>query len=143
MNPWTDGKGGYSEFTKTLLRMGGDNESESVKAWFRSGGKVGNLTGPKPEEVAKNHLRGLERLREFAVKYVKDRPMGVGAVGHSWNMDALAVYLANNGVVDEAGFEKVGSKMIGESEFGMVELTEDGKAKLVYRGNEYEINLDK
>jgi len=143
MGPWTDGKGNFSEFTNTLLKMGNGNEAESVKAWFRSAGKVGDLTDPKPEEVAKNHLRGLERLREFAGKYIKDRPIVVGSVGHSWNMDALAVYLANNGAVDEAGFEKLGGKMIGESEFGKVELTEDGRAKLIYRGNEYTVDLQK
>ena len=63
--------------------------------------------------------------RQIAERYAKDRPISIGMVGHSWNLDALATYLANDGKVTPEGFEKIGGKLIGETQLGKIEIPED------------------
>ncbi len=143
MDHWMaeDGKG-FNQYTNTILERNNNDETACVKDWFETQGKIGDLQGPVPGEVAIRHLKGIERLRDFANENVSGHKVIVGAVGHSWNMDALAVYLANNGEVTPEGFEKVGSEMIQELQGAKVEIDEEGKAKLIYKGKEYEVNLD-
>lgn len=143
MDHWMDAEGkGFSEFTKTILERNNNNETACVKDWLETQGKIGDIQGPVPAEVALRQLRGIERLRGFAQEQVPGHKLIVGAVGHSWNMDALAIYLANNGEVTPEGFEKVGGEMIKELQSAKVEIDEEGRAKLMYKGKEYEVNLD-
>jgi hypothetical protein len=141
MKMWLDEKGNFSEYTNKLLAKNNNNSTAAIKDWIESEGKLDDLTGPNPTKVAEDSLKGIERLREFAKKYIKDRPVIVGAVGHSWNFDALAVYLANNGKVDGEGFTKVGGELIKDSEIGRVEIDKEGKAVLKYKGKEFSIEL--
>ena len=128
---WIDEKGNFLEYTKELLKRNGNNEEAAMKDWFDNQGRIGDLLGPNPEEVAEQQLTGLERLREFAKKYISDRPLIIGSVGHSWNLDAVAVYLANNGKISREAFEKMEAKMIGETK--MITISErDGKQVLEY-----------
>ena len=128
---WIDEKGNLLEYTKELLKRNGNNEEAAMKDWFDNQGRIGDLLGPNPEEVAEQQLTGLERLREFAKKYIYDRPLIIGSVGHSWNLDAVAVYLANNGKISREAFEKMEAKMIGETK--MITISErDGKQVLEY-----------
>jgi len=128
---WIDEKGNLLEYTKELLKRNGNNEEAAMKDWFDNQGRIGDLLGPNPEEVAEQQLTGLERLREFAKKYISDRPLIIGSVGHSWNLDAVAVYLANNGKISREAFEKMEAKMIGETK--MITISErDGKQVLEY-----------
>lgn len=99
MKPWLNGKD-YSSYTKALLEKNGNNELECVKDWISNEGIIGDIKGPNPTEVAENHIKGLKRLKEFAEKIMPGRPVVVSMVGHSWNLDAVATYLANNGNVD-------------------------------------------
>lgn len=142
MDQWMDDEGGFSEYTLKLLAENNNNHTEAVRSWIKNEGKLGNLQGPNPTEVASDHIKGIERLREFAKKYAQDRPVIIGATGHSWNLDALAAYLANNGVVNEEGFEKAGGKMIGESEMARIEIKEDGEPVLIYNEKELPINTN-
>jgi hypothetical protein len=139
MSHWLNNDGDLSDFTKELLKKNENNEMACVSDWFKSEGAIGDLRGPNPTEVAKDHLRGIERLRLFAEKLIKDRQISIGFVGHSWNLDALATYLGNNGDVTTEGFQKIGGKMIGETQAGKIEITEDG-AKFIYAGNKYDIS---
>lgn len=141
MKMWLDEKGNFSEYTNKLLAKNNNNSTAAMKDWIESEGKLDDMTGPNPTKIAEDSLEGIERLREFAKKYIKDRPVIVGAVGHSWNFDALAVYLANNGKVNGEGFAKVGGELIKDSEIGMVEIDKEGSAVLKYKGKEFPIEL--
>lgn len=130
-NRWADKEGNLSEYTKELLNRNGDDDEEALKDWFDNQGKINSLVGPNPKEVAEQQLAGIERLREFAKKYIPDKQLVIGAVGHSWNLDALAVYLANNGEINKESFEKMKAKMIGETE--MIKISgHNGKQVLEY-----------
>lgn len=130
-NRWADEKGNLSEYTKELLKRNGDDDEEAMKDWFDNQGKIDSLVGPNPKEVAEQQLAGIERLREFAKKYIPDQRLVIGTVGHSWNLDAIAVYLANNGEINKESFEKMKAKMIGETE--VIKISEkDGKQVLEY-----------
>lgn len=128
---WVDENGGLLDYTKELFKRNGNNEEEAMKDWFENQGEIGDLEGPNPKEVAEQQLAGIERLREFAKKYISDRPLVIGSVGHSWNLDAAAVYLANNGEVNKELFEKMNAKMIGESKQIRI-IEKDDKAILHY-----------
>lgn len=129
---WADKKtGDLSEYTKELLRRNNDDDVLCMKDWFENQGKIGDLIGPNPKEVAEQQLTGIERLREFAKKYIPDKQLIIGTVGHSWNLDAVAVYLANKGEVNKESFEKMKAKMIGET--GVIKISgQDGKQVLEY-----------
>ncbi|MAF79737.1 hypothetical protein CL629_01520 [bacterium] len=128
---WADEEGNLSEYTKQLLERNSDDDEEAMKDWFDNQGRIDDLIGPNPTEVAEQQLAGIERLREFAKKYISDRPLVIGSVGHSWSLDAVAVYLANNGEINKESFEKMKAKMIGETK--MIKLSErDGKQVLEY-----------
>lgn len=130
-NRWADEEGNLSEYTKELLKRNGDDDEEAMKDWFDNQGKIDSLVGPNPKEVAEQQLAGIERLREFAKKYIPDKQLVIGTVGHSWNLDAVAVYLANNGEINKESFEKMKAKMIGET--GVIKISEqDGKQVLEY-----------
>ena len=128
---WVDDNGNLTDYTKKLLERNGNNEEMAMKDWFDNQGKIEDFVGPNPKEVAEQQLVGIERLREFAKKYISDRPLVVGSVGHSWNLDAVAVYLANDGEISKEAFEKMGVEMIGETK--MIKISErNGKQVLEY-----------
>lgn len=136
---WADKKTGeYTDYTNALLAKYNKDDDKCLRGWIESEGHLDGLTGPNPTDVAKEHLQGAKRLHEFAEKYVKNRPVVVGSVGHSWNLDALAVYLANDGKVDLEGLEKVGGLMIKTAEMARIEV-DGGDCKLIYRGKEFPI----
>ncbi len=128
---WTDGEGNPSQYLIQLFKKNGNNEEAAMKDWFDNQGIIGDLVGPNPKDVAEQQLAGIERLREFAKKYISDRPLIIGSVGHSFNLDAAAVYLANNGEISKEAFEGMKTKMIGETK--IIKLSErDGKQVLEY-----------
>ncbi len=130
--------GSMNDFTKKLLEVGG-TEKGALKKWIENGGMFDGIEGPEPKKIAEEQLRGIKRLSEFAQKNIgQERPIIIGFVGHSWVLDVLAIYLANNGEINMEGFEKIGGKMIKETE--VIELmVENGKEKFRYRGNEYDL----
>ena len=128
---WADGKGQWKDYGKKLLRRSGRNDEEGLKIWLKDQGKPEGEGSPNPKEVAKGQLAAVNRLREFAKKYIPNRPLIIGSVGHCWNLDALAIYLATKGEVTAEAFEKMKAKLISET--GMIKLTQkDGKQVLQY-----------
>ena len=67
---WTDDKGNPSQYLIQLFKKNGNNEEAAMEDWFDNQGIIGDLVGPNPKEVAEQQLAGIERLREFAKKYM-------------------------------------------------------------------------
>lgn len=135
--------GEHTAYMKELLRQVGNDEQKAVLEWFRNEGKIVSegeeLKVPSPQETAETHLSGIKRLREFAKRFTGQRTISIGFVGHGWQLDALAVYLANNGKVNAEAFEKLfGSEEIKQPESGKIVLKED-KIVFSYRGKEYQV----
>ncbi len=128
---FTTKEGGWTPYAQEMFRLNGDDDEKFLRGWLDNQGVIGDLKGPNPKEIAEKQLKGLERLREFVKKYSLDRSLIIGSVGHSWNLDALAIYLANKGEVTIEAFDKMRAKMIGETE--MIKLIQkDGKQVLQY-----------
>lgn len=129
---WINDSGEMTEYTKELLERNNNDGDESLRDWFDNEGKIGDLEGPNPTEVAEQQLAGIERLRKFAKKYIpSERPLIIGSIGHSWNLDAMAVYLANNGEVSREAFDEMKAKMIGETKLIRI-VDHKGKQALEY-----------
>lgn len=113
-----------------MLLKGGD--FEKTKEWIAMGEK---FDGPSPEMVAKKYENALKRLEKFARKYIGDRPLVVGMVGHSVEADAYLAYLAGNGNVDLEILDKIsnGEGLIKETELATIEATPDF-ITISYRG---------
>ena len=138
--------GEHTPYMKELLETTADadgqyQELEAAKEWFRNEGKIEKdgetLQVPSPQKTAENHIVGINRLKKFAKKFAGDREINIGFVGHGWQLDALAVYLANEGKVNSESFEKLfGSEIMEQPESGRVEISEN-KATFFYRGRKY------
>ncbi|MEI6498393.1 MAG: hypothetical protein WCO23_00310 [bacterium] len=113
---WMDKKGKPTKYLIDVLARNNKNEQAGLEDWIKNEGHLGDLEGPNPTQVAEEHIDGIQKLANFAGKYVPERPLIIGAIGHSWNLDALAIYLANNRKVDMEGLSKVGGSMIKEME---------------------------
>jgi hypothetical protein len=88
--------------------------------------------------VAERQLQGLERLHDFASQYLPDNEIVVGAVGHSFDLDALAAYLANNGQANLEGYQKAGGHMIKETQMIKV-FTEGDRQYMQYGDQQFEV----
>lgn len=144
---WIDEKTGKaSDFFATVVREKGNDEGGQI--WIRQGGEYTDqsgrvLKGPKPIEVAKEYLAGLVKLQEFAKKHT-DKPLVIGGVGHSWDIDALATWLSLGCPKEISSedfyqqFMKIsqGGEIIKETEMVRFEINADG-VKIKYRGKEY------
>lgn len=128
---FTTKEGKWAEYTQELLKRNKGDDEMALRDWLSNQGVIGNLKGPNPKEIAEKQLAGLDRLRTFVEKYISDRPLVIGSVGHSWSLDALAVYLANECEVSAEAFDKIKGKMIGESEMIRF-IKKDGKQVLQY-----------
>ena len=139
--------GKHTEYISEILKKTGLDENAAALEWFENKGKIETEDGqvlevPSPQQTAETHIAGINRLREFANKFAQDRPVNIGMVGHGWQLDALALYLANEGKVDAESFEKIfGSQVIQQPEVGSVKIQEDS-ALFEYRGEEYKVPRD-
>ena len=121
-----------------LFSRYGENFSNATREWFtQPDTREGREKTPNPEEIAKSYLEGLNRLKEFVRKHFPDRPLKIAVVGHSFELNALLTYLANNGHIDKEGFEKIGGTTIGFTEPAIIEI-EDNKIKTTYRDKSFE-----
>ena len=143
-NRWTDAKGKKTDYFAQLVEKYHGSHAEAVHDWIANQGRLeladGRvLQGPQPETVAREYLRGLGRLQQFARDTVPDRPVIVHGVGHQWDLDAVATYLAE-GKVDKESFEKVsGGTVINNSEMvSDIVVSPDGKTSVNYRGQQFD-----
>ncbi len=134
---WFVKDGGWpTNFTKALMKESNFDDSVALKKWIEGQGILGDLKGPNPTAVAEKQLESIRRLQEFAKNQIGDRPLIIGSIGHTWNLDALAIYLANNGKVDLEGLAKIGGESIKETKMVKVEI-KDGQAKVIYNDKEF------
>jgi hypothetical protein len=94
-----------------------------------------------PEEMARGCMDGMRRLADFARKFLPDRPITIGFVGHSFLIDVLLTYVANAGKVTTEGFEKLGGDIVNETELATIKFDDDGNSHLEYRGEDFIIDL--
>jgi hypothetical protein len=136
---WFTEEGKINPYVEKLFEKHKGNEYEIMRELISSEGKEGNLKGPSPEDMARNYERGIVRLEKFARKYTGDRPLVVGAVGHSGEIDAYLAYLAGNGKVDLEGFDKIRANegIIKETELATIQKTSD-LTTISYRGKKTE-----
>lgn len=132
---YRDQTGQHTEFSQQIIDKTAANDAEGTREWFKT---EGTDTVPSPQEVAELQLQAVNRLTHFAEKFT-DRPIQIGIVGHGWQLDALAVYLANKGhVTSEAYEETLEGRQIEQAETGTVSITPDGIV-FSYRDNHYEV----
>ena len=137
---WADKDGNQTEYVTKLLAKYNNNVEDCLRDWIKNEGKLDDLCGPNPTDMAKEQLEGIKRLTEFSSRFLEaGRNLLIGSVGHSWSLDALGVYLTNNGKVDIEGYENLGGKMIGETQIMRVGKNKDEKKSLFYGGKEYDL----
>lgn len=135
--------GKHTSYMKELLKIVDYDETKGSLEWFKNEGKI-KIDGeileyPSPQKIAEKHIDGINRLKDFYKDISQERPISVGFVAHGWQLDALAVYLANNGKVDADFYEKEFlAEPMQQPETGRVVIN-DGQAKFIYRGREYEV----
>ncbi len=137
---FTTKEGRWAPYTQELLKRNNGDSEKALRDWLENQGTIENIKGPNPKEVAEKQLAGLNRLREFMEKYIPGRPLAIGSVGHSWSLDALALYLSNKGEVSAEAFDDLKARMIGDAEIIRI-IEKDGKQVLQY--GEIEIPLEK
>lgn len=142
---WTDKSGKKTEYCTEILKKHNNNHEEAGIDWLANNGRLelsdGRvINGPEPKQVAEEYFRGVQRLYSFAKKYVGERPLIVGEVGHQWDLDALVTYIGNQGKVDKESFDRItGGQIAGEAE--MAEFTvSDKEAKIKYRNQEFVVS---
>jgi len=137
---WFDEKGNLSPYAAELLKRNDGNEYEMTKDWIQTGGQIENLQGPNPMAVAESYKHALLRLQKFAERFIEGRPVIIGVVGHSMDIDVFATQLAK-GKIDIQGFEEVTQgQLIKETEMATINIDED-KITLSYRNRDFTFEI--
>lgn len=130
--------GKTTDLTNDLYKAAQENEQAATHILMGGEGSQ-NIDFPvSPQQLADKQKKGLQRLREFSRRFIKDREIIIGFVGHAWDLDALASDLANQGQADYEGFIKSGGQEIEQAEVGIVDIKE-GKTVFSYRDQEFKI----
>ncbi len=139
LNEWVTTEGSYIPYFAQLMKRNNNNRFEAAKEWYRTDGKLGEFIGPTPKEVAERYLKAISRLRKFAENKIGGRPLTIGMVGHSFEIDALLVYLASNGNPTPEMFDQISEgTFINETELTKIETSEVGTT-IEYRGKKYPV----
>jgi hypothetical protein len=75
-----------SEYAKELFTHNNFDNQKILTEWLLNQGIMGNLQGPNPKKVAEEEVDGIKRINTFISRFIKDRPITVGFVGHSPNI---------------------------------------------------------
>lgn len=81
-----------SEYAQELFKKSEFDSSRVFQNWLKDYQKDNSLS-PNPSDVAKEQLEGVRRLESLFSEIFPDRPVMVGFVGHSPNIEALHYYL--------------------------------------------------
>lgn len=135
---WYEKDGSVKAEQEALLKKYGKDYSGAIKEWFGHGGVINSEQRlPKPEEIAESYLDAIKRLENFIGEFSGMRKTKTVFAGHSFEIDALLTYLANDGKVTPEGFEKIGGKVIDTAELSFIEPDNEGNIHLKYRGEEF------
>lgn len=135
---WYEKDGSVKAEQEALLKKYGKDYSSAIKEWFGHGGIINSEQRlPKPEEIAESYLDAIKRLENFIGEFSGMRKTKTVFAGHSFEIDALLTYLANDGKVTPEGFEKIGGKVIDTAELSFIEPDNEGNIHLKYRGEEF------
>ncbi len=139
---WLDENGEDSDFTRELLKRSGNDENKAILEWVDSNGELQGIKGPNPTKIAQRYEKGFKRLRDFVQRHVKGRPVYIGGVGHSWDLDVFIAYMTHGRVDSQSIREIMGKdkKMIQETEPFYFSVKGD-KIQGKYRGKEYQFDL--
>lgn len=135
---WSDGEGNMDYYNE-LQKICGNNDDKAIRYWlenFKSEGGVlqvdgKTVLGPDPKVVAESQIESIRRLRDFVAKHISNRNVEIGSVGHAFNLDALAVDLADNGEMAPETFDQIGG-MIGETEMLSISADDEDTATFSY-----------
>ena len=128
-----DGKTVKPEWQKLLDKHGKDYTA-AIEDWFNNP-EVSKAVNP--EEMAQSCMKGMKRLEDFSKRFFPDRPVKIGFVGHSFIIDALLTYIANDGKVSTDGFKKIGGDIVKETELSTIEFDGEGGVHLRYRDQDF------
>lgn len=135
-----DKSGKLTPWANELLARNNGDEYAAFRDWVETKGDNGK--GPNPEDTAKRYEKGLERLREFAKDKVGERPLVVGTVGHSWDIDVFLTYMAT-GKVDLESFDKIsGGGIIKETEVAKI-VIQGENTTVGYRDKKFDTRSEK
>ena len=128
---WMRPDGSLTEYTAKLLEKNNEDDEACLHEWLSTGGKMeidGRVVeGPDPQKDAERMLNDLQRLKDFSDKLLPGRDKIIVAVGHSWDLDALAVLLTNDGKVTDEGYSRLGG-MVKETEPIGIKIANDKMA---------------
>lgn len=135
---WVDKDGEDTPYAVELYRRNDDDEYKSMIDFIENKGKIGELKGVEPEEIAKAYDQSIAQLREFAGRYIKDRPIIVGLIGHGGDIETyLAYLLSNRKNVTVENFEKITQgELINETELTQIKISSD-QINVIYRGRNF------
>ena len=128
-----DGETVKPEWQK-LLDKHGKNYTAAIEDWFSNPELSKTID---PEEMARGCMKAMQRLESFSKKFFPDRPVKIGFVGHSFLIDALLTYIANDGKVSADGFKKIGGDVVKETELATIEFDGNGGLHLRYRDKDF------
>lgn len=113
---WQNEDGSWaSEYAKSVFERAKYDNHEALKIWINDylNGTEGCLN---PEDVAREHLEGIKRLEDFMGKIFLNRPLILGFVGHSPNIEALALYIKSDRKIDKSSLAFLDEVKLGESD---------------------------
>lgn len=122
---------------QALLDKHGKDYTGAIREWFDN--KNGSID---PRQMAEEYLSGMRRLADFSRRFFPNRPIKIGLVGHSFIIDALLTYIANNNEISSEGFDKIGGDVVGETELATIEFDKDSNPVLNYRGQTFSKEAD-
>ena|SRR3989338_1908316 len=128
-----DGKTERLEWKK-LIDKHKPNYTEAIKEWF---GNPELIKLVDPETIAKDYIYGMQRFANFSRRFIPNRPLKIGLVGHSFLIDALLTYVANKEKISPQGFEKIGGHVVRETELSILEFDQRDNLRLRYRGKNF------
>lgn len=98
----------YTDYIYALESLSGGSKINSVREWIRDGGIwKGERHSPSPQEFAEGVMDSVARWVNFTKRNFPNRPLEIGFTSHSWDLDTFMIYLANNGLVNESGLDKI------------------------------------
>jgi len=134
-----DGKTDHSRWTQLHADHKKDY-SGAIAEWFSNPELIKLFN---PEEIARRQIKDMETLANLSKKLFPNRPVKIGFVGHSFLLDALQTYLANDGKISREGFEKIGGKVVDNAELARIAVDEGNNMYLQYRGKDFVLDSGK